>query len=50
LPREYPAIDIDASIGRARVISVLKRLVEIRGLPEVITMDNGSEFTGHYLD
>ncbi len=34
----------------ARVVSVLERLAEIRGLPEVITMDNGPEFDGRALD
>ena len=48
--RECPAIEVDTSIGGARVVSVLDRLVEIRGLPEVITMDNGPEFTGRHLD
>ena len=48
--RECPAIEVDTSIGGARVVSVLERLSEIRGLPEVITMDNGPEFTGRHLD
>ena len=34
----------------ARVVSVLERLAETRGLPEVITMDNGPEFAGRALD
>jgi putative transposase len=29
---------------------VLERLAETRGLPEVITMDNGPEFVGRALD
>jgi putative transposase len=29
---------------------VLERLAEIRGLPEVITLDNGPEFAGKALD
>jgi len=48
--RECPAIEVDTSIGGRRVVVVLERLAEIRGLPEVITMDNGPEFTGRALD
>jgi putative transposase len=40
--RECPAIEVDTSIGGARVVSVLERISEIRGLPEVITMANGT--------
>ena len=48
--RECPAIEIDTSIGGRRVVQVLERLAESRGLPEVITLDNGPEFTGKALD
>lgn len=48
--RECPAIEVDTSLGGARVVSVLERLAEIRGLPEVITVDNGPEFAGKVLD
>jgi putative transposase len=48
--RECPAIEVDTSLGGARVVNVLERLAETRGLPEVITMDNGPEFTGRHLD
>ena len=44
--RECPAIEVDTSMGGARVVSVLERLADIRGLPEVITVDNGPEFAG----
>jgi putative transposase len=33
-----------------RAVSVLEKLAETRGLPEIITMDNGPEFTGRHLD
>jgi len=33
-----------------RVVRVLERLKETRGLPTVIQTDNGPEFTGHALD
>ena len=48
--RECPAIEVDTSLGGTRVVSVLERLAEARGLPEVITMDNGPEFVGRALD
>jgi len=48
--RECPAIEVDTSLGGRRVVGVLERLAETRGLPEIITIDNGPEFTGSILD
>jgi len=48
--RECPAIEVDTSMGGARVVSVLERLSDMRGLPEVITVDNGPEFASRALD
>lgn len=48
--RESPAIEVDTSLGGARVVNVLERLAEARGLPETITVDNGPEFAGKVLD
>jgi putative transposase len=48
--RECPAIEVDTSLGGARVVNVLERLSETRELPEVITIDNGPEFAGKALD
>ena len=48
--RECPAIEVDTSLGGRRVVGVLDWLAETRGLPEVITMDNGPEFAGRALD
>jgi len=48
--RECPIIEVDTSLGGARVVSVLERLAETRGLPNVITTDNGPEFAGRALD
>jgi putative transposase len=48
--RECPAIEVDTSLGGRRVVNVLEKLVETRGLPEIITMDNGPEFAGRALD
>jgi putative transposase len=43
--REVLAIEIDLNLGSRRVIRVLDRLAETRGLPERIRFDNGPEFT-----
>jgi putative transposase len=43
--RECLAIEIDTSLSGERVARVLRRLAEVRGLPEAIVQDNGSEFT-----
>ena len=48
--RECPAIEVDTSLGGVRVVGVLESLAETRGLPEVITVDNGPEFAGKTLD
>jgi putative transposase len=48
--RECPAIEVDTSLGGRRVVGVLEKLAEIRGLPEVITIDNGPEFAGRVMD
>jgi len=48
--RECPVIEVDTSLGGRRVVGVLERLAETRGLPEVITIDNGPEFAGRALD
>ena len=48
--RECPAIEVDTSLGGARVVAVLDRLAATRGLPRSITMDNGPEFAGRCLD
>ena len=48
--RECPSIEVNTSLGGARVVNVLERLAELRGLPDVITVDNGPEFAGKVLD
>lgn len=42
--------EVDTSLNGERVVRVLERLKETRGLPAVIQTDNGPEFTGHALD
>ena len=48
--RECVAIELDTSLGGARVVRVLHRLLETRGRPAVIVCDNGPEFSGRALD
>jgi len=48
--RECPAIEVDTLLGGRRVAQGLERLEGTRGLPEVITVDNGPEFAGKALD
>jgi putative transposase len=47
--RECPAIEVDTSLPGLRVIRVLERLAQERGLPEEITCDNGPEFVSRRL-
>jgi putative transposase len=48
--RECLAIETDTSLPGTRVIAVLERLAELRGLPRAIVTDNGPEFAGRALD
>lgn len=48
--RECPVIEVDTSLGGRRVVGLLEKLGEQRGLPEIITVDNGPEFAGKALD
>lgn len=48
--REAPAIETDTSIPGVRVVRVLDQLKDTRGLPKVIVIDNGPEFSGRVLD
>ena len=43
--REALAIEVDTSLSSKRVIRVLEKVVEQRGKPKVIRVDNGPEFT-----
>lgn len=42
--REVLAIEIDTSLPSRRIIRVLKQIIEMRGKPQRIRMDNGPEF------
>ena len=48
--RECLAIQVDTSLGGARVVRVLERIVAERGRPRQIRTDNGPEFAGRALD
>jgi putative transposase len=48
--RECLMIDAATSIPGTRVVRVLDELAEIRGLPKMIVIDNGPEFTSRALD
>jgi putative transposase len=48
--RELLSIEADTSLPALRVIRVLERLKESRGLPEMIRVDNGPEFISAKLD
>jgi putative transposase len=47
--RQCLAIEVDTSLPGLRVIRVLERLAQERGLPEEITCDNGPEFISRVL-
>lgn len=44
------AIEVDTSLPGRRVVNVLQRLAETRGLPKTVTVDNGPEFVSKALD
>ncbi|MEG3620375.1 IS3 family transposase [Magnetovibrio sp. PR-2] len=48
--RECPAIEVDTSLPGARVVRVLDRLADTRGLPNGIVVDNGPELISKVLD
>jgi putative transposase len=48
--REGLACEIGFSMPSRRVIEVLERLATERGLPELIVVDNGSEFISQLMD
>lgn len=48
--RECTVIEVDTSLEGRRIVNVLEKLAEVKGLPEVITSDSGPEFTSRVLD
>jgi putative transposase len=43
--KESPVIEVDSSLSAPRVTRVLDQVIEERGLPEGLRLDNGPEFT-----
>jgi len=50
LSKECPVLEADHSLTGQRVTRVLERVALTRGLPEVITVDNGPEFISKAMD
>jgi putative transposase len=50
LSKECPVLEVDHSLPGKRVARVLDRITMTKGLPEVITVDNGPEFISKALD
>ena len=48
--RECLACEVDSSLPGERVVRVLDRLVDLRGKPGSIVLDNGPEFVGRAMD
>jgi len=48
--KEVPVIEVDVSIGGARLCRILDRVFLSRPLPETLILDNGPEFAGTALD
>jgi len=48
--REAPHIEVDFSLPAERVIAALECAAAVRGLPQTIVVDNGSEFTSRAMD
>jgi putative transposase len=50
MTRESPAIEVDGSLSGQRVVMMLERLACTHGLPKVLWVENGPEFTSKALD
>lgn len=48
--REALGIEVDTSLPGLRVVQVLERVAQERGLPEAIQVDNGPEFISRVVD
>ena len=48
--KERLAIEVDISLPGRRGAAVMERLLETRGLPESVKVENGPEFTGKVFD
>jgi putative transposase len=50
MTRESLALEADQSLTGKRVVAILERVSAQRGLPQVLQVDNGPEFTSQALD
>jgi putative transposase len=50
MSRESAAIEVDRSLTGQRVVAVLERLAAQHGLPQILQVDNGPEFTSPARD
>jgi len=48
--KDYLGFEVDTSINGNRVCNVLERIAWFKGMPEMLTVDNGPEFIGKALD
>lgn len=48
--RQCLTIEVDTSLPGKRVVRALEKLIQSRGKPERLLIDNGPEFTGRALD
>jgi putative transposase len=48
--RVSPAIEVDTGLSGRRVVEVLERAAAQHGLPKIVCVDNGPEFTSRALD
>ena len=48
--REALWVEVDNSLPGLRVVRVLKRVAQERGVPEAIQVDNGTEFISRVVD
>jgi putative transposase len=48
--RQSPAIQVEFSLPATAVTNALDRAIALKGRPEVITLDNGTEFTSKHFD
>jgi len=50
LSKQCPVLEVDHSLTGLRITRVLERVALTRGLPEVITVENGPEFVSKAMD
>jgi putative transposase len=50
MTRESPAVEVGGSLSGQRMVAVLERLGGAHGLPEILFVDHGPDFTSKALD